>query len=581
MSEKRESERRRRTVIGSREGSKEGDGDGGGDKAKGGAGFAFGQMVEKNKVSEDVSQGHKANLKSGSSSLSYRDKLLSPGCAGFLMKHSEEDDIMKGWKDYFHRMNEKDVGGVSEGTEEDDDKTEGRLEGRTGVLKFTAEEYTTWCLPWRNSLTIKVLGASFPTYLIRDRINHHYLIVQRWQPNFNPWKVDLQCHIATWIRLPDVPFEFYNVESLCRIGNMIGKMIKVDRTTSIYDKGGFAHICVEIDLQQPLHPSYTVFGEERPIIYEGLHQVCFTCGRYSHQKDNCPTKKDEDQPNTQQNMEFESEGSSGVKGMESELGGSSGVKVMESELGGSSGVKGMESDLGGSSGVKGMESDLGGSSGVKVTKETEILQRESRRPSYAAGLRHDINGDLNHISVKKEKADTRDHQQLATKKDIKLGVNNNKKELTKDHDPHKYEWVQVGAKSKLANKGKFKGKESKAHDSRGAHGATSIQGNYFGILQTVDSNPHQAEIVDCTVGISQQLGGPDADVTDSHAMPLALTSSQVDPIAMSPQTKDVISTQQVNRDEQICTHQMTQARAQLMGFPNMEIMDCEGYSGGI
>ncbi|KAI9073718.1 hypothetical protein K1719_044317 [Acacia pycnantha] len=69
-----------------------------------------------------------------------------------------------------------------------------------------------------------------------------------------------------------VPFEFYNVESLRRIGNMIGKMIKVDRTTSIYDKGGFARICVEIDLQQLLLPSYTVFGEERPIIYEGLHQ---------------------------------------------------------------------------------------------------------------------------------------------------------------------------------------------------------------------------------------------------------------------------------------------------------------------
>ncbi|KAI9077691.1 hypothetical protein K1719_040378 [Acacia pycnantha] len=109
-------------------------------------------------------------------------------------------------------------------------------------------------------------------------IEDHYLIVQRWRPNFNPWKADLQCNIAAWIRLLDVPFEFYNVESLRRIGSMVGRMIKVDRSTSVYDKGGFARVCVEIDLKKPLLPSYTVFGEECPIIYEGLHNVCLACG---------------------------------------------------------------------------------------------------------------------------------------------------------------------------------------------------------------------------------------------------------------------------------------------------------------
>ncbi|KAI9082694.1 hypothetical protein K1719_035268 [Acacia pycnantha] len=203
-----------------------------------------------------------------------------------------------------------------------------QLEGGPGVLSFTAEKYSTWCLPWMNSLIIKVMGASFPTYIIRDRVNRmwrpkdplkliplsngyyivsfstkedrdyafqegpwmiedHYLIVQRWRPNFNPWKADLQRNVAAWIRLPDIPFEFYNIESLRRIGNLVGKMIKLDRSTSIYEKGGFARICVEIDLQKPLLPSYVVFGEERPIVYEGLHQVCFACGKYGHKKEVC------------------------------------------------------------------------------------------------------------------------------------------------------------------------------------------------------------------------------------------------------------------------------------------------------
>ncbi|KAI9088987.1 hypothetical protein K1719_029266 [Acacia pycnantha] len=161
---------------------------------------------------------------------------------------------------------------------------------------------------WRPKDPLKLIPLSNGYYIVsfsnkEDRdyafqedpwmIEDHYLIVQRWRSNFNPWNADLQCRIAVWIRLPDVPFEFYNIESLRRIGNMVGKMIKVDRSTSIYDKGGFARICVELDLQQPLLPSYTVFGEEQAIIYEGLHSVCFACGKYGHQKATCPTVQKE------------------------------------------------------------------------------------------------------------------------------------------------------------------------------------------------------------------------------------------------------------------------------------------------
>ncbi|KAI9088270.1 hypothetical protein K1719_029991 [Acacia pycnantha] len=137
---------------------------------------------------------------------------------------------MQGWREYFHKMNEQDSQRVQEETDKEESQATGRMEGKPGALKFSAEEYTAWCLPWMNSLIIKVLGASFPTYLIRDRVNRmwrpkdplkiiplnngyyivsfsnkedkeyafqegpwmiedHYLIVQRWRPNFNPWKV--------------------------------------------------------------------------------------------------------------------------------------------------------------------------------------------------------------------------------------------------------------------------------------------------------------------------------------------------------------------------------------------------------
>ncbi|KAI9105162.1 hypothetical protein K1719_022691 [Acacia pycnantha] len=46
-------------------------------------------------------------------------------------------------------------------------------------------------------------------------------------------------------------------------------------------------MCVEVDLQKPLLTGFSHFGEERRFKYEGLHLVCFTCGRYGHRMDQC------------------------------------------------------------------------------------------------------------------------------------------------------------------------------------------------------------------------------------------------------------------------------------------------------
>ncbi|KAI9084222.1 hypothetical protein K1719_033893 [Acacia pycnantha] len=116
---------------------------------------------------------------------------------------------------------------------------------------------------------------------------------------------------------------------------MIGKMIKVDRSTSVYDKGGFARICVELDLKKPLVPTYMVFGEERQIIYEGLHHVCFACGKYGHQKTGCPLQQD--QASTQAPVQESKDAGTGgidvpMAPSETEAG-SGGAKTPERDLG--------------------------------------------------------------------------------------------------------------------------------------------------------------------------------------------------------------------------------------------------------
>ncbi|KAI9105082.1 hypothetical protein K1719_022798 [Acacia pycnantha] len=165
----------------------------------------------------------------------------------FLVKHAEEDDIMHGWKYYFHKMNEQEPHGDVEETDEEENETTRRMEGKPGKLCFTAEEYSTWCLPWMNSLIIKVLGANFPTYVIRDCIN------RMWRPKDALKLIPLSngYYIVSFSNKEDWDYAF----------------------------------------QESLLPMYMVFGEERPIIYEGLHHVCFTCGKYGHQNNGCLTSK--------------------------------------------------------------------------------------------------------------------------------------------------------------------------------------------------------------------------------------------------------------------------------------------------
>ncbi|XP_028770189.1 uncharacterized protein LOC114727667 [Neltuma alba] len=291
--------------------------------------FVFGVGTRSGKETEGLKDKASASSGRRTTPLSYKEKLLSLGCGGYLVSHEENEDIVNGWKSFFIKQNQS-----PEASRDDEDangvETEGTtIKPRYPELKVSAEQYTAWCQPWWNSLIVKLLGVQIPKHVLIDRVRRmwkpkepmkvtplsngyyivsftsredkdyafqegpwmiedHYLIVQRWRPNFNPWKVDVQRKIAAWVRIPDLPMEFYNVESLGIIGNMIGKTIKVDRSTSIYDKGGFARICVEIDLQQPLLPAFMAFGEEWQIVYEGLHQVCFQWGKYGHEKQQCP-----------------------------------------------------------------------------------------------------------------------------------------------------------------------------------------------------------------------------------------------------------------------------------------------------
>lgn len=184
--------------------------------------------------------------------------------------------------------------------------------------------------PWRNSLIIKLVGRSIGYQFLWRRIQamwktqgepmlidlsnnffivklnkreeyerallegpwmigDNYLHVQKWRPRFRADKEEIHT-MPVWVRFPVLPVECYTIRWLKQAGNHIGRTVKVDFATLLASRGRFARVCVEVDLDKPLMAGYVMRGEYYRLQYEGLADLCFTCGRYGHRSVMCLEK---------------------------------------------------------------------------------------------------------------------------------------------------------------------------------------------------------------------------------------------------------------------------------------------------
>lgn len=265
------------------------------------------------KKEEDAGVGVAKALKEPKA-LSFKEKLMQMG--GALIRRSEEEEELPENKWYKFKEEEEAYNKSS------------YVYDPCPEIRVSDAELADWSEPWKEALVVTLMGKKVSFRVLENKLNRdwgrkgslkitdlpknfyvvqftstedylhalfngpwmladHYLLVQRWRPFFIT-NATIESKVAVWVRIPELPLEFYNDRFLWRVGAKLGSLLKIDRLTSIQSRGQFARICVEIDLSKKLVPTIKVMGAVMRLEYEGLHVVCFACGRYGHKQDSCP-----------------------------------------------------------------------------------------------------------------------------------------------------------------------------------------------------------------------------------------------------------------------------------------------------
>ena len=117
-------------------------------------------------------------------------------------------------------------------------------------------------------LTRLSLGEDYENILRKGLwfIGDHFLSIRLWEPNFKPALASVSS-IAMWIRLSELPIEYYNAEALQLIGKAIGNVLRVDTFTASETRRRFARICVQVDVDKPLATAILIGRLEQQICY--------------------------------------------------------------------------------------------------------------------------------------------------------------------------------------------------------------------------------------------------------------------------------------------------------------------------
>jgi len=100
-----------------------------------------------------------------------------------------------------------------------------------------------------------------------------------------------QTHILVWIRLLDLPQEYWRPKTLLEIASGVGTPLTIDESTKARLFGHYARILVDIDLSCKLYNNVLVERDGHAfkvaIVYEKYPNFCNNCRSIGHSIQNC------------------------------------------------------------------------------------------------------------------------------------------------------------------------------------------------------------------------------------------------------------------------------------------------------
>ncbi|CAN1188308.1 hypothetical protein LINPERHAP2_LOCUS39246 [Linum perenne] len=156
-------------------------------------------------------------------------------------------------------------------------------------IAFTDEEVINFCKPWSRALVVKVLEKSFSFLAMKRRLEFLWARSGPIQVS----NLDNRLFLVRFAQEKDYRVAAFGGPcqvTVERIGNYIGKTVRLDLATTEGARGRYARVCVEVDISKPLLGKYMIGDRVLKIEYESLENMCFDCGFYGHKKEGCLAK---------------------------------------------------------------------------------------------------------------------------------------------------------------------------------------------------------------------------------------------------------------------------------------------------
>ena len=117
-----------------------------------------------------------------------------------------------------------------------------------------------------------------------------HLRLQPWTPDFNP-NYQRLTNAQIWIKLHDLPWEYWDASILKNIARGVGIPLKIDQNTLEGKFGHYARILVDIDLSKEITDSLMIERQGHKFFisveFENIPAFCRNCSMVGHSLANC------------------------------------------------------------------------------------------------------------------------------------------------------------------------------------------------------------------------------------------------------------------------------------------------------